>query len=248
MSAFDWRKRLLCNDGDGRRPTHGRAYKDPLHTCDAGRGKEQQILQRQYNFSAEALVRGVFPSCGTPATTNGSRASAVSVLKAIRHMTPLSEHLGSSSGSGGGNGVGSSGGGLEALARRGVKVFATVLEPGFDFEAMATAAVQRLLADLPSRVTFPAAAPPPSGVVVGDGESDAYAHVTPAQLQVGHLRKSVLSSVAEKCVAEFYGEDYRTIAALRDISCPLAGDAEKDCRAALQSILNRRGAPLLITQ
>lgn len=217
VSAFDWRAFLLCEKyNETRSPAHGKAFTMPAQKCDVGREVERALVHDQYHFNANELAL---------ALCEGSRVGA-DILRHIRHMDSLSSHLG---------GVGA----LAFFLKRGVGVYATVLEPGFDFEAQVRSAVDQLAID--------------ASLETNEGSSDSLSTSQSSYNKAGgidytHSAKSTrhppssLTSEGVACVANYYRADYEVIASLVEVGCH--GSMASECQESLKSILRRRQSAL----
>jgi hypothetical protein len=205
VSAFNWRAQLLCRVDDPRVKVHGSADKDPVKLCDLGREKEAAILHTEYRSNADEFARSLCDGRGelSPATT--------AKLKQIRHMDSLTDHLG-------GKGI------LSHLILRGVAIYATVLEPSFNFDAQARATVKQIALD--ANISLRSES---------KHESE-YKHNLSEIL--GHNTTIKLSPQGAACVIQHFRGDFETITVLRQLAC--RGLKALECRAAMQSILKRR--------
>lgn len=213
VSAFNWRTALLCERNDTRAHRHGHAYLGPGKNCDSGRDQERVILHEKYHFRASELAEAMC-EVGTKVASD---------IKHIRHLSSLTDHLGGA-------------GALPVLLEKGVRFYATVLDPSVNsFEVEAESTIVQLLEDagagiLP--VLTRGVAAPQSTVETSGSE-----HLHPAVANVRN-EASGLSTAASQCVGEYYSADYATIEALHEVACH--GPSAGSCQTALRAILERR--------
>ena len=224
VSAFDWRKMLLCRPGDPRRKSHGQAFSDPKRLCDLGREKERHILHSEFQFDADRLAIDI---------CKRNKMNISATLKSIRHMTMLTDNLPSN-----------------VLLNPNIKIYATVLESGFDFDADAHETVLELLSELEELVPPPVHLPSSqvAGARTSPPSDESYLHrifdkkIASSSETKGNTSNTSASTISEEgklCLLNHYHKDYELIGALREAGCH--GNVALKCRSAIDSILRRRG-------
>jgi hypothetical protein len=218
VSAFSYNILLLCDPkGDPRKSKGGLPWDDPVHYC-LGRNQvfwknRTDILFGKYHKNVNSLAESL---CDDEARTD---------LRQIEHMDCLQDWL------------------PHHWTLQMDRIFPIVLERGFDFGAQ----VDSSLRWVNNLMGFENSSQFERREAFAHGQECKKLNESASRLAIETMSKQHSSTInnddqkpklsirGEVCLAQYYARDYKIIGLMQDKVCKT-----KECRKAIQSILNRR--------